>query len=121
MNALITQKALAINSSLYIIIVIVIVSTWQCGRLDVTDLPKNRDIGFILDTGRGEAVWSTFFCHVCHPSLGHYFPDGGDLRPREEHSDLSLDESDHVTSTPSATDVQIDTFLETPVPAASNQ
>ena len=57
MNALITQKALAIKSSLYIIIVIVIVivivSTWQCGRLDVTDLPKNRDIGFILDTGRG--------------------------------------------------------------------
>ena len=53
MNALITQKALAINSSLYIIIVIVIVSTWQCGRLDVTDLPKNRDIGFILDTGQG--------------------------------------------------------------------
>merc|ERR1711997_52358 len=39
LNALITQKALAINSSLYIIIVIVIVSTWQCGRLDVTPMP----------------------------------------------------------------------------------
>ena len=49
MNALIKQKALAIKISLFIIIA----STWQCGRLDVTDLPKNRDIGFILDTGRG--------------------------------------------------------------------
>ena len=66
LNALITQKALAINISLFIIILLlaiyciyILVLTWQCGRMDATNPPKKNSP--FLSSGKGKR------CNPVHP------------------------------------------------------
>ena len=70
LNALITQKALAINISLFIIILLllaiyciyILVLTWQCGRMDATNPPKKTAL--FLSSGKGKRCnpVHAFFC-----------------------------------------------------------